>query len=56
MKVRKRSIKKFRKYTKRRRCLRRFSMTVTLVEHFDKPISDIIAKWAKLIEPMIEKD
>jgi len=56
MKVRKRSIKKFRKYTKRRRCLRRFSMTITLVEHFDKPISSVVGEWVKLLEPVIEKE
>jgi len=52
MKVKKKSIKKLRKYKKKQRCLRKFTISVTLVEYYSKPVSDVIDEWAKFIEIM----
>jgi len=52
MKVKKRSIRRLRKYKKKQSCLRRFTISITLVEQYSKPVSDVIDEWAKFIEIM----
>jgi len=56
MKVRKRSIKKIRKYKKKQIWLRRRKIKLILIEYFNKSNSDVINDWIKFIEPMIEKE